>query len=374
MLVFGEDAVFCTGAGDPVHASRQQLIARHITPEMLKLHARTMTAVWEPAIEELVSIPAGRDSIERFNISPAVLFTTQHVAVRCWMGVEPSPAEILDTLRRYFDAGSLLSEILFNTWYFVHAKQRVAALRSSYAPLLARSLDAVMAGDTPQAEFIAESLDELGWDRRRLAEDRPYRAQLLAFLPFYQHLFTVMLPSMGSTGGTLLFLIRQLAADPAMQDRLREELDGVDLVAEPKVPQLVSMAIRECLRLYPQAAGITRMLRTARNYGGYFLPKGAYTFTMLHELHRNACVHADPHRFDASRENSSSDGGWEGFSMGPLACTGRRFAELQIGVALKAILSRYRLSGAAVDPAAHNDYQGSVTLQPDPFTVTFRRR
>jgi hypothetical protein len=43
-------------------------------------------------------------------------------------------------------------------------------------------------------------------------------------------------------------------------------------------------------------------------------------------------------------------------------------------VALKAMLTRYRLSGAAVDPTAHNDYQGSVTLQPDPFTVTFRRR
>jgi cytochrome P450 len=374
MLVFGEDAVFCTGANDPVHASRQRLIARQITPEMLKLHACTMTAVWGPAIEQLVSVPAGRDSIERFNVGPAMLFTTQDVAVRCWMGVMPSPTEILDTLRRYFDTGSLLSEILFDTWYFVHAKRRVAALRSSYAPLVARGLDAVMAGDTPQARFIAESLDELGWDRRRLAEDKSYRAQLLASLPFYQHLFTVMLPSMGSTGGTILFLIRQLASDPVAQDRLRGELDGVDLISEPRAPRLTAMAIRECLRLYPQAAGITRTLRTARNYGEYFVPKGAYTFTMLHELHRNACSHADPHRFDASREISSTNGSWAGFSMGPLACTGRSFAELQIAVALKALLSRYRLSGAAVDPAAHNDYQGSVTLQPDPFTVTFSRR
>jgi hypothetical protein len=289
------------------------------------------------------------------------------------MGVMPSPAEILDTLRRYYDTGSLLSEILFDTWYFVHAKRRVAALRSSYAPLLERSLDAVMSGESPQARFIAESLDELGWDQKRLAEDAPYRALLLASLPFYQHLFTVMLPSMGSTGGTILFLIRQLAADPATQDRLREELDGVDLISEPKAPRLTAMAIRECLRLYPEAAGITRTLKTARIYGGCFVPKGAYTFTMLHELHRNACRHADPHRFDATRQNSSTDGSWAGFSMGKLACTGRSFAELQIAVALKALLSRYRVSGAEVDPAAHNDYQGSVTLQPDPFSVTFSR-
>jgi cytochrome P450 len=374
MLVFGEDAVFCTGADDPVHTRRQQLIARHVATDMLSLHAATMTELWQPAIDRLVSIPAGHRSIARFDINPDVLFTTQHVAVRCWMGVEPAPGETLDTLRRYFDTGSLLSEILFDTWYFVHAKRRVAALRHSYAPLLARCLDAMQAGsDTagPQARFISESLDELGWDRGRLATDDSYRARLLVDLPFYQHLFTVMLPSMGSTSGTILFLIRQLAADPLTQDRLRDELACADLVSDPRPPPLTAMALRECLRLYPQAAGITRLLKTPRTYGGYFVPSGAYTFTQLHALHRNRCRYADPDRFDPSRTVTSSDGSWAGFSLGPLACTGRGFAELQIAVALKALLSNYQLSGAPANADAHNDYQGSVTLQPDPFTVTF---
>jgi cytochrome P450 len=274
----------------------------------------------------------------------------------------------------------------------VHAKQRVAALRSSYAPLLARSLDAILAQGQPnrppakgqpdwsqaggetgrrQARFISESLDELGWDRARLAADATYRAQLLADLRFYQHLFTVMLPSMGSTGGTILFLIRQLAADAETQELLRDELVAADLIANPRPPPLTAMALRECLRLYPQAAGITRLLKTPRSYGGYFVPKGAYTFTQLHTLHRNRCRYADPERFDASRVVGSTDGSWAAFSLGPMGCTGRAFAELQIAVALKALLSRYRLSGDPVDADAHNDYRGSVTLQPDPFSVTF---
>jgi len=374
MLVFGEDAVFCTGVDDPVHARRQQLIARHITDDMLRVHAATMTELWQPAIDHLVAVPQGCRSVERFNINPDLLFVTQQVALRCWMGIDPTPMETLDTLRRYFDTGSLLSEILFDTWYFVHAKRRVAALRSSYAPLLARSLNAILAGGeaaTPQVRFIAESLDELGWDRGRLAADDTYRAQLLADLRFYQHLFTVMLPSMGSIGGTILFLIRQLAADAATQDLLRNELACADLVADLRAPPLTAMALRECLQLYPQAAGITRLLTTPRSYGGYFVPKGAYTFTQLHALHRNRCRYADPERFDPSRVVSSTDGSWAGFSFGPMACTGRAFAELQIAVALKALMTRYRLSGDPVDGDAHNDYRGSVTLQPDPFTITF---
>lgn len=376
MLVFGEDAVFCTGADDPVHARRQQLILRHVALPMLRLHAATMTEIWEPAIDRLVSIPAGHRGVTRFNINPEMLFTTQRVAVRCWMGVDPSPPETLGTLRRYFDTGSLLSELLFDTWYFIHAKRRVAALRHSYAPLLRRSLDAILnarGAVAPQTRFIADSLDELGWDQGRLATDAAYRAQLLADLAFYQHLFTVMLPSMGSTGGTILFLVRQLAADPRTQHLLRQELAAADLVAEPRPPPRTAMALRECLRLYPQAAAITRLLKTSRTYGGYFVPKGAYTFTQLHALHRNACRHVDPDRFDPARVLDQADGSWAAFSLGPLACTGRGFAELQIAVALKALLGRYRLSGAPVDPAAHNDYQGSVTLQPDSFAVTFRR-
>ncbi len=374
MLVFGEDAVFCTGADEALHARRQRLIARHVGADMLSLHAATMTDIWQPAVDRLVSIPAGQRSVTRFDINSDVLLAAQHVAIRCWMGVEPTPAETRDTERRYFDTGSLLSEILFNTWYFMHAKRRVAALRHSYAPLLARSLDAILVRPDdvpPQARFVAESLDELGWDRGRLAADETYRAQLLAHLPFYQHLFTVMLPSMGSTGGTILFLLRQLAADPDTQDLLRDELAGADLIGDPRAPPLTARALRECLRLYPQAAGITRLLRSSRHYGGYFVPKGAFTFTQLHALHRNRCRHADPDRFDPARSLGSADGSWAGFSLGPMACTGRAFAELQIAVALKAFLSRYRLSGGPVDAEAHNDYQGSVTLQPDPFTIIF---
>jgi cytochrome P450 len=371
MLVFGEDAVFCTGAGDALHARRRQLIARHIGADRLSLHAATMTEIWQSAVERLASIAADEHSVTRFNINPDVLLATQHVAIRCWMGVEPTPAVTLDTERRYFDTGSLLSEILFDTWYFLHAKRRVAALRHSYAPLLARSLDAMLSCPPLQARFVAESLDELGWDRGRLAADETYRTQLLAHLPFYQHLFTVMLPSMGSTGGTILFLLRQLASDPDTQDRLRDELAGADLIGDPRAPPLTAMVLRECLRLYPQAAGITRLLRSSRDYGGYFVPKGAFTFTQLHALHRNRCRHEDADRFDPSRALGSADGSWAGFSLGPMACTGRAFAELQIAVALKAFLRQYRLSGGPVDADAHNDYQGSVTLQPDPFNITF---
>jgi cytochrome P450 len=368
LLVFGEDAVFCTAAADPVHARRRRLIARHVAPDMLRRHAATMTAIWQPAATHLAAMPW------RDDINADVLATVQRVAIACWLGVAASPAEIQATLARYYDTGSLLSAVLFDTWYFLHARRRLAALQHSYAPLLARGLAALWSGEaTAAARFLAESLDELGWDRARLEADAAYRGRLLADLAFYKHLFTVMLPSMGSTGGSILFLIRQLAADPPTQDRLRDELAAADLLADPRPPPLTAMAVRECLRLYPQAAAITRRLTTSRRYGGYFIPKGAHTFTQLHALHRHACRDADPERFDATRA-AAPPGGWAGFSLGPMACTGSGFAELQIAVALKALLGGCRLSGGAVDAEAHNDYRGSVTLQPAPFPLGFSPR
>src|SRR5262245_51094502 len=99
-MVFGDKAVFCTSSDDPTHAERQGLIARHLQPQMLTRHAATMAEVWEPAIERLVAIPAGRRAVERFDLNSAVLRTTQEVAVRCWLGVGASPAESHRALQR----------------------------------------------------------------------------------------------------------------------------------------------------------------------------------------------------------------------------------------------------------------------------------
>ncbi|MBV9784849.1 MAG: cytochrome P450 [Acidisphaera sp.] len=379
-LVFGEQAVFCTSGDDPVHAERQRLIARHLAPDMLRRHAAGMTEIWTPAIERMVSIPRGQDAVRRFDLNTEILATVQHVSLRCWMGVEPTPSETRDTLARYFDVGSLLSALLFDSWFFLHARRRVKTLEKSYAGLLARSLDAILGGGDvgeDQLRFVAESLDALGWDRRRLASCGEERARLLGSLAFYQHLFTVMLPSTGSTGGTILFLLDELAGHPELQDQLGDELAGADPLAVPRAPAVTAMAIRECLRLHPQAAAITRLLAQSRRYGGYFVPKGTYSFVQLDTLHRNPASYADPERFDPARfapPEAALGGRWAGFSLGQMACTGRVFAELHITVFLKQLLGRYRLRRIGSGRPGHNDYRGSVTLQPEPYEIEFVRK
>ena len=201
-----------------------------------------------------------------------------------------------------------------------------------------------------------------------MAEPR-YRERLLSSIEIYRHLFTVMLPAMGSTGGTILFLLQELAAMPDFQHRLREELAQTDLVADPRPPPLTAMTIREGLRLYPQAAAITRRLGQAEIYGGYYIPKGSHTFVQLHTLHRNPASYAEPDRFDPlrfARPGAAGGGKWAGFSLGPMACSGRAFAELQIATALQELLGRHILRRTDDRSIRHNNYQGSVTLQPEP--------
>src|SRR6202012_2912899 len=141
--------VFCTGADDPLHESRRALIGRHVSGAALQRHAATMTDVWSVAMERLAALPptdgntdstpegtpggtrgsttgsttgsgAGSSSgagVERSNFNRDLLLAAQEVALRCWLGVEPTPGETEATLDRYFDTGSLLSEVLFCTWY-----------------------------------------------------------------------------------------------------------------------------------------------------------------------------------------------------------------------------------------------------------------
>jgi cytochrome P450 len=374
-LVFGEDAVFCTAGDAPVHDQRRALLGGHLGRERMHDHARQMAAVWRTAVERTFAIPTGRRHVERFGINDQVLHAAQDAAIRCWLGVEPTAAETQRALDRYYDPGILLGEMLFNPWFFVRAHERVAALEDAYRPLLSRALDALAAKpDTPRLGFVAESLELLGWDRTRLAADGAYREQLLSTLGIYQHLFTVMLPSVGSTGGTMLFLLHELAGLPDFQERVRDELVASDLIAEPCAPRLTALAIKESLRLHPEAAGINRMLREPRSYGGYFVPKGTYTLVYLHALHRHPQSFRDPERFDPSRfaaPNASTGCKWAGFSHGKMACTGRGFAELHVATFLKETLSRYRVRRVDDQPLRHNDYRTSVTLQPEPFALRF---
>lgn len=376
-LVFGEDAVFCTAGDAPIHAERRALIARHLGPASMRRHARRMAEVWRPMVEQAFAIPTGCRHVERFGMNGDVLRAAQRAAIRCWMGVEATAAEAQRALECYYDPGILLLEMLFNPWFFIGAHERVARLEAAYRPLLSRALDALARrGDDPDLRFLAESLDHLGWYRTRLADDRDYRDELLSTLGFYKHLFTVMLPSVGSTGGTMLFLLHELAGVPDVQDRVRAELLETDLLAEPRAPRLTEMAIKECLRLHPEAAGINRMLREPRSYGGYFVPKGTYTLVYLHALHRHPRSYPDPERFDPSRFASRDAGErcrWAGFSLGKMSCTGRIFAELHIATFLKETLSRYRVRRVGDEALQHNDYRKSVTLQPEPFPLRFER-
>ena len=155
-LVFGRSSVFSTAGDDPLHARRQALVVHHLGFDMLRLHAVVMQRVWARSLEQIVAMPAGCRAV-RPDINAGVLRTVQEIAIRCWMGVEPSELETSDTLARYYDPGQLLSEALFDSWYFLRARRRIRTLRTSYAPLLSRSLDAMAAtfkAEDPHLRFM----------------------------------------------------------------------------------------------------------------------------------------------------------------------------------------------------------------------------
>lgn len=380
-MVFGDKAVFCTDGDAPIHAERACLYARHLTPPLLRRHSALMREIWDEAIERIATIAVGASSARRFGINAEVLRVAQRVAIRCWLGVDVCEREAHEALERYYDPGSLLSQSFFDSLYFVGAAQRVEKLRTTYRPILERALDRIVAlGDrwedeAPELGFLRRSLVHFGWDLARLgAADGGDRRALLDDLEIYRHIFSAMLPAVGSTGGTMLFLLHYLGCDPGLQDELAAELAGADLLDRPRPTPLLGRCIKETLRLHPEAIGVSRYLDQARELGGFHVPAGTFLFVHLHGLHRDPSSYPDPERFDPARfvdPNAARGGRWAGFSLGRMSCTGRSFAELHISHFCRSLLARRRARVAAGEPLLDNDYQGSVTLQPRPFEVEF---
>lgn len=376
----GAESVFVTDGFADIHKSKQKLIGSHVSAAMLRQHSASMRQIWADAVDRIAGVPHGVEDIRRFNFNQEILRTVQRVAIRCWLGVDATEAECQDTLNRYYDPGIMLSEALFHDYFWVDAQQRVESLRSSYRPLFARSLeklfDVGVEGD-PQLGFISQSLDHFGWDQTRLATDRAYRQELLDDLEFYKHLFGLLLPAVGSTGGVILFMMHELGRRPDYQEQVRRELATAPLDTGLKQPKLTGHAIMETLRLYPQASGIARYIPEGKMLGDFYAPSTTFTFVNSYHLHRNPKAHEDPLSFRPERFAEDPEAGrrgrWVGFSHGRMACTGRSFAELNITSFYWALLRRYRLCTPEHVQIEHNDYQVSVTLQPQPFELDFIR-
>ncbi|MBC7173449.1 MAG: cytochrome P450, partial [Polyangiaceae bacterium] len=175
---------------------------------------------------------------------------------------------------------------------------------------------------------------------------------------------TLLLAGHETTANALSWCVYRLARDPAVRERVENEVDAV--VGErapthedlPRLPFLEAV-LKETMRLHPPAYLVGRYTLRDLRLGDAFLPAGTLALVNIYGIHRSARYYADPLVFSPTRFLAENEAGipkraYLPFGTGPRTCVGNHFAMLEGKLALASIVRQVRLrldtSTVDVDP------------------------
>ena len=333
---------------EPVMGSRSVLLlegSEHLSRRKLMLpafHGERMRAyealISEAARGEIDAWPVG----DAFAIHPRMQAVTLEVILRAVFGI--SDASRLERL------GELLGAMLAD----------MASPRLQLRVLLARRFDR----QDPIAELRTKSkpVDDLlqaEVAERRADPDLGVRADILSMLvaarfddgeplgdeELRDQLITLLLAGHETTATALAWTFDLLLRNPPQLARLRAEL-------EQDGEEYLRAVISESLRLRPVVPLAGRRLHSALRVNGYVLPAGTDVTPAIWLAHTNPEVYSEPFEFRPERflESPPETYAWIPFGGGVRRCLGAAFAEFEMRVVLREVLSRCELRSARSAP------------------------
>ncbi|GMT09901.1 hypothetical protein PFISCL1PPCAC_1198 [Pristionchus fissidentatus] len=192
--------------------------------------------------------------------------------------------------------------------------------------------------------------------------------------------FAFLLAGYETTSTSLSFATWLLAKNQETQDKLHEELKGIDLKSENvfdivmKLPYLNGV-FKESLRLFPPITFfVNRTCVNPTTVGSVELERGTVVCVPVWNIHRDPTIWAEPDAFRPERfDTPHHPMAWLPFGGGPRNCVGARFAEMEFKMTLARVFSDYRLK-LATDSKELNVLNPSVMLAPERVCVTVERR
>ena len=356
---------------EPVLGSRSLLLLEgpdHLAHRKLMLpafHGERMRS-YEPLLTELVdaeidSWPLG----EEFRIHPHMQSITLDLILRVVFGVAEGPR--LQGLR------TLLTDVLEQTG-------------STFGQLLALATRR-FTGRGPWERFDAQlkAVDELLYaeiGERRAEESFDERDDILSVLmaarfedgegltdvDLRDQLLTLLLAGHETTATSLAWAFDLLLRHPVALQRLRDSLEAGE-------EDYLRATITEALRLRPVVPVAGRRLSVDLDAGDLHLPAGTDVTPAIWLTHTRADVYPEPFAFRPERflDEPPETYAWVPFGGGMRRCLGAAFAEFEMRIVLREVLTRCELRKA--NPAPEKIGRRSITISPKggtPVVVTAR--
>jgi len=165
---------------------------------------------------------------------------------------------------------------------------------------------------------------------------------------------TLFNASHDSTSAALAWTCYFLARDPAVQGRLRDEVDtvlGRRAATLEDLPRLAfaDRVVKESLRLVPPTPVLINREAVAEvEVGGYRLPPGSLAILSPYVTQRDPRWFPEPERFDPDRfgpgrTEDIPEYAYFPFGAGPHVCVGNTFAMMEITLVMATLVQRFHL-------------------------------
>ncbi|TQJ85413.1 cytochrome P450 [Streptomyces sp. SLBN-31] len=188
---------------------------------------------------------------------------------------------------------------------------------------------------------------------------------------------TLLAGAIETTGTTLAWALYEIARNPAIERRLREELASVCEDRPLRYHDLDQLpygrrVLQEAIRKYGVSWMVTRT--TARDIvlGGHLIPEGADVVWSPYLHQHDPAYYPDPDTFDPDRwetdRAAATRGSFLAFGDGRRKCIGENFAWVELQIILATILQLWpRFEMTSRPPRA----QAVITVKPDALTMEF---
>ncbi|MBX3086601.1 MAG: cytochrome P450 [Anaerolineae bacterium] len=193
-----------------------------------------------------------------------------------------------------------------------------------------------------------------------LLEARDENDQPMPEQQLQDEVMTLFVAGHETSANGLTWALYLLATHPEVEAKLRQEIKQVLGGRPPTIADLAQMpygemVVKETMRLYPPAGGVTREPIHDTQLGGYLIPAGTLIGVSTYAMHRNPKFFPDPEAFDPERFSKEREAAipkyaYLPFGGGPRVCIGNSFAMMEIRLAIATILQRYQLTVENKEP------------------------
>ncbi len=344
---------------EPDHMTHRKFMLPSFHGKRMQAYSEMMVEV---AREEIAKWPLG----EPFAMWPRMQSISMEVVMRAVFGTTSSEhiGRLRVLLRRLTDWLNDPSRLTLMTMFGSRWLTRNNGFREVIEPVEVALLQEVRrrrsSPSRPGEEGILSLLEEAYDENGSPMTEQELRDELITLV------------SDGPTATSLAWVFERLLRHPEKFDRLREEvLSGTS-------DTYTDAVVKEILRLCPAVPLVMRRLVEPMELGGYTMPPDTIVASCIYLLHHREDIYTHPFAFMPERFIEGAGGRapdtytWLPFGSGVRRCVAASFAQLEMKLVIKTVISELDLTAASV--GSERPARSSISFVPDQSGMVIAQR